>query len=403
MIRVTLLCGGRGARSIILALKTKGFISPYAIVNAYDDGKSTGEIRHFFKMLGPSDIRKVQQAMLGSGSHSELLNQLYDFRFGSQSSREGILAEMAMFTQGRTSQLFGFPIESSKMRRQVQTYLTDFLRSLTVLEHYEGRPFNFVDCSLMNIIFAGAYITYGQNFERACEEIGKLFNIEGTVIPISSENRYLCGIRKNGDFLKDEASIVELRSSVRIKRIFLLDEQVDESKINGLMPDELEKLLEIRESIPNISNSARDAIEQADIIILCPGTQHSSLYPSYMAAGLTGALVNNRSAMKVLVTNIGADYETPDYKASDYISGALKYLTGDSSLPDDDARELIDYVLINKPPRESDRKYIEYDELECDEFPFTLIADDFEEERRSGLHSGEKIVARILDLYDSHG
>ena len=35
-----------------------------SVVNAYDDGKSTGEIRKFFGMLGPSDIRKVQELML---------------------------------------------------------------------------------------------------------------------------------------------------------------------------------------------------------------------------------------------------------------------------------------------------------------------------------------------------
>ena len=34
------------------------------LVNAYDDGKSTGKIRHFFGMLGPSDIRKVRELML---------------------------------------------------------------------------------------------------------------------------------------------------------------------------------------------------------------------------------------------------------------------------------------------------------------------------------------------------
>ena len=52
--------GGRGGTSIIPSLVSNPDIKLTSIVNAYDDGKSTGEIRDFFNMLGPSDIRKVQ-------------------------------------------------------------------------------------------------------------------------------------------------------------------------------------------------------------------------------------------------------------------------------------------------------------------------------------------------------
>ena len=44
---------------LLIILKIKKY-NIYSIVNAYDDGKSTGTIRNFFKILGPSDIRKVQ-------------------------------------------------------------------------------------------------------------------------------------------------------------------------------------------------------------------------------------------------------------------------------------------------------------------------------------------------------
>ena len=64
MINVVVLNGGRGAGTLIPELlKVKG-VSLTSIVNAYDDGKSTGAIRKFFGMLGPSDIRKVQELML---------------------------------------------------------------------------------------------------------------------------------------------------------------------------------------------------------------------------------------------------------------------------------------------------------------------------------------------------
>ena len=64
MINIVIFNGGRGAGTIIPALQSIGNVNITSIVNAYDDGKSTGEIRKFFNMLGPSDIRKVQQLML---------------------------------------------------------------------------------------------------------------------------------------------------------------------------------------------------------------------------------------------------------------------------------------------------------------------------------------------------
>ena len=64
MINVVVFNGGRGAGSFIPELFTDQNINLTSIVNAYDDGKSTGEIRDFFDMLGPSDLRKVQELML---------------------------------------------------------------------------------------------------------------------------------------------------------------------------------------------------------------------------------------------------------------------------------------------------------------------------------------------------
>ena len=64
MLNVVVINGGRGASTLIPKLLDKENLYVTSIVNAYDDGKSTGEIRRFFSMLGPSDIRKVQELLL---------------------------------------------------------------------------------------------------------------------------------------------------------------------------------------------------------------------------------------------------------------------------------------------------------------------------------------------------
>ena len=64
MLNIVILNGGRGAESLIPEILKIKNIKLTSLVNAFDDGKSTGEIRFFFDMLGPSDIRKVQRLLL---------------------------------------------------------------------------------------------------------------------------------------------------------------------------------------------------------------------------------------------------------------------------------------------------------------------------------------------------
>jgi 2-phospho-L-lactate transferase/gluconeogenesis factor (CofD/UPF0052 family) len=80
MLNVVVLNGGRGAKALIPALLNQPDLKVTSIVNAYDDGKSTGEIRRFFGMLGPSDIRKVQELMLPE-SDTDYTNHLQLFRY----------------------------------------------------------------------------------------------------------------------------------------------------------------------------------------------------------------------------------------------------------------------------------------------------------------------------------
>jgi 2-phospho-L-lactate transferase/gluconeogenesis factor (CofD/UPF0052 family) len=57
---------------------------------------------------------------------------------------------------------------------------------------------------------------------------------------------------------------------------------------------------------PIINPELKKQIKESDIIIYGPGTQHSSLYPSYMTRGLNN-LIENSKAKKFLITNIFFD------------------------------------------------------------------------------------------------
>src|SRR6185503_5778358 len=55
--KVVILCGGRGSGPLANQLLDQG-ASVTCLVNAYDDGLSTGRLRYIFDELGPSDLRK---------------------------------------------------------------------------------------------------------------------------------------------------------------------------------------------------------------------------------------------------------------------------------------------------------------------------------------------------------
>src|SRR6516162_8942199 len=58
-INVVLFSGGSGTQSITEAFRRHPQISLKILINAYDDGHSTGRLRRFIPgMLGPSDVRK---------------------------------------------------------------------------------------------------------------------------------------------------------------------------------------------------------------------------------------------------------------------------------------------------------------------------------------------------------
>ena len=141
-------------------------------------------------------------------------------------------------------------------------------------------------------------------------------------------------------------------------------------------------------------------IEQSAKLNCSPVTQHSSLYPTYMSTGLAQAIADNRMAFKVFVTNIGADYETPSYKASDYILGAHRYLNL-SDERDYGMQELFDVVLINQSRLKAGETYVEYDEHNFVDIPVERIVDAFESPASPGKHHGSSVVQTILDFYDT--
>lgn len=403
MLNVVVLNGGRGAATLIPELLSREGLHVTSVVNAYDDGKSTGEIRRFFGMLGPSDLRKVQELMLPSADPDFAANlQLFRYRFPLDCPRERALAELRDFAGGDGDTIVGSRLTVPSVREAIRGFIREFLNSLEVVERASGELFGFADCSIMNCIYAGAFVAFRRDIEQATLFIDRLFKLRGTVLPNSIEPKTLVALRENGQMLYCEADIVELRSNVRIERIYLLDRSPDRERFEPLGVEDKRRYLAAHHCFVAVSPRVRLALQQADLIVYSAGTQHSSLYPTYLSTGLARAIADNTTAFKAFVTNIGADYETPSYVASDYLRGALRYL----NLADDRdyaVAELFDVVLINRSRLKDDATYVDYDEAGYADLPVERVVDSFESAEAPGKHDGAKVVQTILDGYEARG
>ena len=133
MLSVLVINGGRGAASIIPNLLEHEDLLITSVVNAYDDGKSTGEIRKFFNMLGPSDIRKVQELMLPKSSkiYQDNLN-LFKYRFPNQHKREDALKSIEDFVKGKNDKLVKISFSSDKIKNTVRIFFKKFFKLLVL-------------------------------------------------------------------------------------------------------------------------------------------------------------------------------------------------------------------------------------------------------------------------------
>lgn len=398
MINVVVINGGRGAGTLIPALQQRGNISLTSVVNAYDDGKSTGEVRRHFSMLGPSDIRKVQELLLPHSPMGDQARILFGQRYPAPTEHSAVVEQLERFASGVTETPFlSPPVDLGPLIPALRVFVRHFLDHLQISEKIIGAPFDFSDCSLLNCIYGGAFLYFDQDLEKAVEYLNQLFEIQGRVLVAGVDNKHLAALREDGGILYCEADIVEQRSNTRIRQLVMLDEPLARGSLDVLNDREQQRYLDSRHSAGNASQPVQHALRDADVIIYAPGTQHSSLYPTYLLRGIADAIGENRKALKVFVTNIGADFETPDYVASDYILGAFQYLRASTETPWSET-DLFTHNLVNDGVAGL-ASAVDVDLGRLEKHPVPLVRKPLTTEALRGRHDGESVVDTVMELH----
>lgn len=267
--KVVVIGGGTGNFVVLRGLK-KYPLDLTAIVSMADDGGSTGILRDELGVLPPGDVR---QCLVALSNSSRLMRSLMNYRFENG---------------GLGGHSFGNLL-------------------LSALEKVTG------------------------SFETAVEEAGKILNIKGKVVPVTTHQVRLKMVLNNRRILEGE------------KEIYLSQEIDQGYKTIYLEP------------FPKVNPHVIDEISNADLIVIGPGGLHTSLIPNLLVEGVCEAICQS-GAKKVFVVNLmNRKGQTTGYKTTHYLDELVRFL----------GKDIFDHILINiqKPAKELIEVYANEGEL----------------------------------------
>jgi 2-phospho-L-lactate transferase/gluconeogenesis factor (CofD/UPF0052 family) len=404
-----LFSGGRGSAALARQLVSSPAVTLTIVINGYDDGASTGEVRRFLgDSLGPSDFRKnASNLATALRSCAPELIEFLDSRMPSPYSAGEAAACLASVRGAPPADAFaGRAVRLlESVAPGARTAVVDGLTRFGLELESSGRPFDFNDCSLGNLVFAGRYLLGGRDFNRTVADYCALVGLPPGLIENVTDgaNAYLVAVDADGQVLATEEAIVDAARPNQIRDIYLVDRPLEASELSALAGGGTGADAVLAARAPRLVMNPRvaDALASAALVIYGPGTQHSSLFPSYLTPGLGEAIAANLSAMKVLVTNIQPDAEITGRNAVDLVERAVYFLRAKdrARIP---APFLVTHSLLNDPSvPESTKPYVPLGPTETIEDPRLVRIGNFED-GVSGRHDASRVLEPFIASIASH-
>lgn len=212
------------------------------------------------------------------------------------------------------------------------------------------------------------------SFEKGVEETGKILAIRGSVIPVSLGTTHLCAELENGKVIREEPNVEMHKTKYKseVKQLFL------DPPVHAYGP-------------------SVEAIKNADIIVIGPGSLYTSILPNILVKGIPEAIASS-AAKKVYVCNVMTQPgETDKYDAALHVEKIVKYL----------GKSVLDYVVVNdeRAPEELYRKYreegsdrVRYEEGSLDKFGVTIINAPLMTRENLLRHDPEKLARTVVGV-----
>ncbi|MEH7376579.1 MULTISPECIES: gluconeogenesis factor YvcK family protein [Bacillaceae] len=306
--RIVVIGGGTGLPVLLRGLKQFP-VDITAIVTVADDGGSSGRLREDLHIPPPGDIRNV----LASLSDVEpLVEEMFQHRFKTSNELSG---------------------------------------------H-----------SLGNLILAAMTSITG-NFVHAIQEMSKILNVHGKVLPAANQSVVLHAEMEDGTIVSGESKIPY--SGKRIKKVFMTPENIRP------LPETIQ------------------AIRQADLIIIGPGSLYTSILPNLLVPRIGEELCRSH-AKKVYICNLMTQAgETHGFTASDHVKALYDHMSC----------AFINTILVNNEeiPQDIQLRYNEeladpvlYDLPRLFELGLEVVHADIAYQENGALRHDPKKVAKIL-------
>ena len=164
-------------------------------------------------------------------------------------------------------------------------------------------------------LFLAAMAGISENFEDAVQKMSSVLAVKGKVLPVTLDDMKLVAELENGEIIEGESKIPSevIVRNTRIKKI-------------AIKPIDAKPLEE-----------AIKAINNADVIIMGPGSLYTSIIPNLLVKGIPEAICKS-PAKKVYISNVMTQPgETDGFKVSNHLKVLMDYGVAGN----------IDYVIAN--------------------------------------------------------
>jgi len=226
--------------------------------------------------------------------------------------------------------------------------------------------------SLGNLILAAITDITG-DFVTGVKELSRIFAVRGRVLPAANQAIVLKAEMEDGSIVVGESSIP--KAGLAIRKVFL-------------EPADVEPLPE-----------AVQALQEADAILIGPGSLYTSIIPNLLVPKLAQAIVQS-DAVKIFVCNVMTQPgETDDYSVGDHLEAVHAHI----------GHHLFDYVIVNDgelPPQveslyaEQGAKAVHLDLDEVQRRGYKVIADTLVLFRTYLRHDAAKLSDHIYHLVE---
>lgn len=138
------------------------------------------------------------------------------------------------------------------------------------------------------------------DFSHAIRELSRVLNVHGRVIPVVNESMTLLAEFEDGSIIEGESVIPKQHK--QIKQVFLKQENLKP------LPDAIE------------------AIEEADLIIIGPGSLYTSIIPNFLVKDIRDAVIAAKGRKVYICNLMTQDGETSHYTAADHVQAIYDHV-----------------------------------------------------------------------------